>query len=603
MRRNTTVVRHTLSFAMEKKSSTSLGAIHLFVWAMAFGVVFYLTSHSDTRLPHEKRFPVPAPGAWREEHSLVPSKTRRVTFPWKLRAYQTARSSIGNEAVKLERAAVCKTPKLSIQVDNPYRSENNMGRVKRSYVCLRFEKQCRGQAMEDLWNRRYMKKYDTYTGTFLMTDTTALNRLKRDDKELYDQVMWQHEGESYLSALDGGDAISGNKARQLSTKRKYSEKFGCDYNSLHMQPPQFTMHRTSECKAFFKWIQDNPGEMWIRKPILGQGGVGITLHSDVKDFDNLRDCSSKRDDNKYIIQHYIKHPLLIHGKKFDIRVYMLIASSNPYFVFYHHGYLRRSIVGYNADSTDKGVFLTNTHFQSLEKGFELEDHIWGFERFQKYLADNNIAGSQYVSTVLDSAIKKTLLYNFMSAKDELVRRKGSYHLFGLDFMIDSELRVHFIEANGYPGFTWSPDFDTRTMVTELFDLLHELHEKPTAFEGMTAGDMYGDFELIYSELEDGCSEKTYDPCVDFATFNQAPMGAKAARTGKIHDSGRRTKYRARKTKVMGAKAAQAICEEKKISPSSKECSKLMKKERLRLYEPVFEEQDAWETINQFVKGM
>ena len=39
-------------------------------------------------------------------------------------------------------------------------------------------------------------------------------------------------------------------------------------------------------------------------------------------------------------------------------------------------------MNYKADSTEKGVFLTNTHFQSLEEGFELGDHIWGFERFQ-----------------------------------------------------------------------------------------------------------------------------------------------------------------------------------------------------------------------------
>ena len=226
---------------------------------------------------------------------------------------------------------MCRMPKLAKQVDNPYRSENNMGIVKRSYVCLRFEKQCRGQAMEELWNRRYMKKYDTYTGTFLMTDTTALNRLKRDDKELYDQVMKQHEGESYLSAFDGGDAISGNKARQLSTKRKYAESFGCDYNSLRMQPAQFTMHRPKECKAFFEWIEANPGQMWIQKPILGQGGVGITLHSNVKDFDSLRHCSSKRDDNKFIIQEYITPSHSRKSSTFGFTCSLLVPILSLYF--------------------------------------------------------------------------------------------------------------------------------------------------------------------------------------------------------------------------------------------------------------------------------
>jgi hypothetical protein len=244
---------------------------------------------------------------------------------------------------------------------------------------------------------------------------------------------------------------------------------------------------------------------------VGSGGVGISLHTGIKDFeDQFKACSKPKKDspnvNKFIIQEYVKFPLLIHEKKFDMRVYMLIASSNPYFIFFHKGYLRRAVYNYDASSTTKNVFLTNTHIQSLEKGFELADHIWGWNRFQKYLADHNVAGSQYVSTILDSAIKKVMLFNFWSAKDELVRRKGTYHLFGLDFMIDDELRVHFIEANGFPGYTWSKDFPTRTMVTTMLDMIIELHESPTAFEHMTRGDTYGEFELIYNELEDGCSD-------------------------------------------------------------------------------------------------
>ena len=328
--------------------------------------------------------------------------------------------------------------------------------------------------MEELWDRRYTKKYDTYTATFLFTDTTALNRLKRDDAEMFEQIMWQKEGEIYISALDGGDAISGNKGKQLSTKRGYAEKFGCDYNSLRIQPAQYTMFKPKECKMFFKQAKLLGEEaMWIMKPVLGSGGVGITLHTGTKDFKVFRECKKtltitasmqqkikekksegeKHEEdlgiitnNKYIIQEYVKFPLLIHNKKFDMRVYMLIASSVPYFVFYHKGYLRKAVLNYDSKSDSRTVFLTNTHFQSLEKNFELADHIWGWARFQKYLADNNIAGAHYVSTVLDSAIKKVLLFNFWSAKDELVRRKGTYHLFGLDFMIDDQLRVHFIEG-------------------------------------------------------------------------------------------------------------------------------------------------------------
>ena len=387
--------------------------LHLFLWAAVLGLLFtYLRSSEDALSTGFSS------DTWNEHDALVSSESTRSRPPWRLRVYDTLSRSYGSsDGSTLGPQTICRVPSLPVQVDNPFRSANAMGRVKRSYVCLRFSKQCRGQAMEDLWNRRYMKKYDTYTGTFLMTDTTALNQLKRDDREVFEQTMKQREGEIYISALDGGDAISGNKAKQLQVKRSYAEKFGCDYNSLNIQPAQYTMHRPKECRRFFKVADAHPEKMWIMKPILGQGGVGITLHDNLKNFSVFRECKYVKNldkKKKYIIQvcsllksslwdvwlviftclvqDYIRRPLLIDNKKFDIRVYMLIASSMPYLVFYHQGYLRKAIVKYKRDSKEKTVFLTNTHFQSTESGFELKEHIWGFERFQKYLSDHNVAG-------------------------------------------------------------------------------------------------------------------------------------------------------------------------------------------------------------------
>lgn len=598
--------------------------------------------------PRDRNFPPPAtPNVWQETDSLIPSKYRRTALPWRLRAHDGVRYSYGKLPLLRSSSRVCRVPPLQVQVDSPYRSETAQGKIKRSYVCLRFDRQCRGQEMEELWDRRYSKKYDTYQATFLMTDTTALNRLKRDDMELFEQVMWQREGEAYLSALDGGDAISGNKGKQLSVKRGYAEKFGCDYNSLRIQPAQYTMFRPKECRAFFARAKELGEEtMWIMKPVLGSGGVGISLHTGTKDFQVFRGCkkkialsSSSSDQgtpppsakkppppqknkekeshahgegeekekiiatNKYIVQEYVKYPLLIHKKKFDMRVYLLIGSSVPYFVFYHKGYLRRAVLNYDSKSETRTVFLTNTHFQSLEKDFELADHIWGWARFQKYLADYNVAGAHYVSTVLDSAIKKVLMFNFWSAREELVRRKGTYHLFGLDFMIDDELRVHFIEANGFPGLTWSKDFPTRTMVTTMIDMIIELHESPTAFEHMTRGDSYGEFELIYNELEDQCSDVSYDPCIEFATHNTVPMKERARRVAEMHDSQRRTLFKAKKRKERDEKIAQLACRRAGVALDSTECRKLLYDERRRKFVDMFKEIQAYNVLNVFVSGM
>ena len=248
-----------------------------------FGLSVFLSSHEPNihELPLTvvayRNFPPLPQASWEETDALVPSKHQRARLPWRLRIHDSIRKSFGHlDLLLTSHTRVCKVPPLQIQVDNPYRSETTLGKIKRSYVCLRFDRQCRGQEMEELWDRRYMKKFDTYQATFLMTDTTALNRLKRDHREQFEQVMYQREGEMYVSALDGGDAISGNKAKQLQVKRGYAEKFGCDYNTLRIQPAQYTMYHPKECKNFFSVARSAPPDtMWIMKPVLGRSSLLI----------------------------------------------------------------------------------------------------------------------------------------------------------------------------------------------------------------------------------------------------------------------------------------------------------------------------------------
>jgi hypothetical protein len=224
-----------------------------------------------------RNFPSQPKHVWQETDALVPSKHQRAKLPWQLSVHDSVRNAFGHMALLRSDTKLCKVPPLQIQVDNPYRSENNLGKIKRSYVCLRFDRQCRGQEMEELWDRRYMKKYGTYQATFLMTDTTALNRLKLNDMEQFEQVMYHREGEIYVSALEGGDAISGNKAKQLQVKRSYAEKFGCDYNTLRIQPIQYTMHHPKECRSFFRFARVAPPKtMWIMKPVLSKRFIAIS---------------------------------------------------------------------------------------------------------------------------------------------------------------------------------------------------------------------------------------------------------------------------------------------------------------------------------------
>jgi hypothetical protein len=48
-----------------------------------------------------------------------------------------------------------------------------------------------------------------------------------------------------------------------------------------------------------------------------------------------------------VIQKYLENPLLIEGRKFDIRCYMTIVCTKPLVVLFHHGYVRLSLNRYS----------------------------------------------------------------------------------------------------------------------------------------------------------------------------------------------------------------------------------------------------------------
>ena len=68
---------------------------------------------------------------------------------------------------------------------------------------------------------------------------------------------------------------------------------------------------------------------------------------------------------QFIIQKYIEDPLLIHGRKFDIRVWVLITHNLDCY-FFREGYIRTSSTKYTTDAAalaNDWVHLTNNAVQ------------------------------------------------------------------------------------------------------------------------------------------------------------------------------------------------------------------------------------------------
>ena len=76
----------------------------------------------------------------------------------------------------------------------------------------------------------------------------------------------------------------------------------------------------------------------------------------LEEYDNGNKCEQAAG---FIAQKYIKNPLLINGKKFDFRAYMLIASMDPLMILYHDGFVRITMDEYDSKSVEQSKHLTN----------------------------------------------------------------------------------------------------------------------------------------------------------------------------------------------------------------------------------------------------
>lgn len=91
----------------------------------------------------------------------------------------------------------------------------------------------------------------------------------------------------------------------------------------------------------------------------GQGValLGQTLEAELKEtFKNGELCGKL--DAPLIAQRYISNPLTLDKQnKFDIRMYLLIASVDPLIAFYHDGLLRVSLIPYQPANISQVRFL------------------------------------------------------------------------------------------------------------------------------------------------------------------------------------------------------------------------------------------------------
>lgn len=161
--------------------------------------------------------------------------------------------------------------------------------------------------------------------------------------------------------------------RNLKKHRKALEREGkvAESQSYNFYPQTYIV--PSEYVIFadeFKKCQgqDEKKNVWIMKPIGRSQGKGIFLFNKLSQISQWENHSAEN----YIVQKYISDPLLLGGKKFDMRIYVLVTNYSPLTVYlYRSGFARFTHVRYDESKINQyEMHLTNVAIQKNAENYD-----------------------------------------------------------------------------------------------------------------------------------------------------------------------------------------------------------------------------------------
>ena len=262
------------------------------------------------------------------------------------------------------------------------------------------------------------------------------------------------------------------------------------------------------------------GSKWILKPASRAQGSGIFIINRLSQLKKWTNSSKYNNNETYVISKYIEKPLLIGGRKFDLRLFALITSYRPLKIyFYSKGFARFSNVKYTTERDQMNnteVHLTNVAIQKHSDDYNPNHgNKWSFDNVILYIQSN--FGNEKADIMMRK-IKEIIIYSSSAVKNVMINDKHCFECYGFDIIIDENLKPWLIEINASPSLSATTKADRifkRKLIFDLFKIVI-----PDDFPSIKTTQGYtswcnkkqiGDFYLLYSEedCEDGDDNDKY----------------------------------------------------------------------------------------------
>ncbi|KAK9855755.1 hypothetical protein WJX84_007520 [Apatococcus fuscideae] len=142
--------------------------------------------------------------------------------------------------------------------------------------------------------------------------------------------------------------------------------------------------------------------------------------------------------------------MLLNGRKFDIRSYVLITPDGSIHM-YNKSYVRTSSRHFSLeDLSDRSTHLTNDAIQVKFDGYgAFEDS----NKLTMQQLQDQMGAAINIEAAIIPQMQECARHAFAAVQDKLNPQKHSmtFELYGLDFMIDLSGKVYLIEVNNCPA--------------------------------------------------------------------------------------------------------------------------------------------------------
>ena len=249
---------------------------------------------------------------------------------------------------------------------------------------------------------------------------------------------------------------------------KMRKKFPEDFDYM---PETFAYPEEKDIilKRFSDYVVDEK-DLWLVKPKTGSLGDGIYI------FQNLTSTP-----DVYLLSRYISNPHLINHLKYDFRIYVFITGLAPLKLYlYREGMVRFATEEYTLDKDHinelyrhlTNVAVNEKNKEEYKKAVDAdsdEGSKWSLQVYENYCRENNIDYDYIRKQMADIAIKSLL-----SVLDQFYDRikeygtidRNHFKLFGFDYLLDENLKVHLLEINDRPSLIMG-DINDRKLKPQL----------------------------------------------------------------------------------------------------------------------------------------